>query len=149
MHTDDDSIENGLIPIVVALVLVQAGIATFAAIEVTLVAALGFGTVGVPVLLTIGGALTMLMSVRGLRRRRGPARRLVIAAEALMIAVGTVNLTLALLLTHQATELVPMLTHFVIPVGVIRVLRRPAVRAEFSQRRSRTMPAPLLVDGAP
>ena len=148
METTGDDTNGGVLPIILALVLVQAGIATFAFIEVTLVAAFGFGSVGLPVLLTLTGSLVILALVRGLRLRRRRARRFVIATEVVMVVIGVVNLGLALLLTQQPVELVPVLTHFLIPLSVIHLLRRAAVRAEFPSRARPAMPAPLLVEAS-
>ncbi len=147
MDNDNDN-DNGLIPVVVAVVLVQAGIALLALIEVILVSAFGFGQPGLPLLATLAGAVTMLYLARAVRRRRPRARRLLLAAEVLMITIGVASTGLALLMTGRPIELVPAMTHFVMPVAVIWLLRRPEVRAEFPRRRRGEMPAPLVMEAS-
>lgn len=119
-----------------ALLVVQGAVAATAALEVAVWAAFGM-PVGVPVLLTGGAALLTLALAAGVGRRSRLARRLVILAEVAWVALALVDMALAVALARRGLELVPVLTRILLPLAVVRLLRRPGSRREFGVRLSR------------
>ena len=122
---DDDS----LIEIVRILVFVQAVIAIVTAVESLLVGTLmGSPTPGV--VTGIAAMLTIVLYV-GLGRRSPRSRKWLVRFQVGWIIFGTIDLLLAVFLANRSLAMVPMLTRFVLPYAIFRILRKPHVRAEF------------------
>ncbi len=129
-------VPGSIVDVARVLVLVQGAVAVTAALEVTAWAAFGM-PVGPVLILTGGAAVLTLLLAAGLGRRSRAARRLVILAELAWIGMATVDLVLALALAQRLLEPVALLTRFIMPLAVLRLLRRPAARLEFGVRLSR------------
>ncbi len=125
----------GIVDVACVLVLVEGAVAVTATLEVTVWAALGM-PVGPVLVLTGGAAALTLLLAAGLGRRSRTARKLVILAQLAWIGTATVDLVLALALAQRLLEPVALLTRFVVPLAVFRILRRPAARLEFGVRLS-------------
>ena len=112
------------------LLLIQAAIAVVSLLETAVVGAAG-GPLGPATLLSAVFATGMLALVAGVGRRSRRARRIVIVVEWIVIAFAAIDLALAGILAHRSLELVPILTRLVLPLSVIRLLRRSSSRREF------------------
>ena len=123
--------DTSALGVIRTLLLLQGGIAVMSTLE-ALVAAATFGPFSaLVVVLTGGAAFLTLMSARGVVRRSRRARTTAIWLEGFVLAFAVVDLILAILLAKRGLELVPVLTRIVLPIAVIRLLRRRQVRAEF------------------
>ena len=121
--------DNSLIEIVRILVFVQAVIAIVTAIEALLVGTLmGSPTPGV--VTGIAVMLTIVFYV-GLGRRLPRSRKWLVRFQVGWIIFGTIDLLLAVFLANRGLAMMPMLTRFVLPYAIFRILRKPHVRAEF------------------
>ena len=125
---DDDS----LFEIVRILVFLQVAIATVTAIEALLVGAF-MGAPG-PGVVTGAAALTTGVFYVGLGRRSPRSRKWLVRFQVGWIFFGVVDLLLAIFLARRGLELVPILTRFVLPYAIFRILRKPSIRAEFEPR---------------
>jgi uncharacterized membrane protein (DUF2068 family) len=119
-----------LVDVVRILVLIQAAIATVTVIEVGIWAASG-SPLGPIVLLNLAFATGLLYLTAAIRRRSRRARKTLLWIEVTVIVFAVIDLILSLLLTQRPLELVPLMTRFVLPFAVFRILRKPQVRAEF------------------
>lgn len=123
--------DTSVLGVIRTLLLIQGGIAVMSTLE-TLLAAAAFGPLLAPiVVLTSGAAFLTLMAARGIVRRSARARKTAIWLEGFVLAFAVVDFLLAILLAKRGLELVPVLTRIVLPVVIIRLLRRRQVRAEF------------------
>lgn len=116
-----------MLGIVRVLLLLQGGFALLSTFEVVMTGvATGFLPALAPaVALTAATGLLFLVLAAWISRRSRIARRIAVAAEVTVVAVALVDLGLALFLAHAPLDLVPLLTRFVLPVGVIVLLRGP------------------------
>ena len=130
--------DNSLLEIVRILVFVQVVIAIVTAIEALLVGTL----MGAPGPGVVTGAAALMTSVFyvGLRRRSPRSRKWLVRFQVGWIVFGTIDLLLAIFLARRGLELVPLLTRFVLPYAIFRILRKPHVRAEFDRRRGSDTP---------
>lgn len=106
------------------LVLVQGAILVLGTLEAG-VFLFAFGAAaGVSLALTAGGAVLTLATAAGLARGSRRARRWTLLAESGVVAIGVVDLVLALAMTGEPLAPVPLLTGLVVPASVIAILRR-------------------------
>lgn len=123
--------DTSVLGVIRTLLLIQGGIAVMSTLE-ALLAAAAFGPLSAPIVVLTGGAAFLtLMAARGVVRRSPRARTTAIWLEGLVLAFAVVDLFLAIVLARRGLELVPVLTRMVLPVVIIRLLRRRQVRAEF------------------
>ena len=133
--------DTSVLGVIRTLLLIQGGIALMSTLE-ALLAAATFGPLAAPVVVLTGGAAFLtLMAARGVVRRSARARKTAIWLEGFVLVFAVVDFFLAIVLAKRGLELVPVLTRVVLPIVIIRLLRRRNVRAEFglgptrSQRR--------------
>ncbi len=120
-----------LVEVVWILVFMQGTILIASTLEAFLFLA-AFGPAATPsALLTGAAAVLTLVTAAGVGRRARWARRWTLPAEAGVFLGGSIDLALALLLTGAPLGLVPVITRLVVPVAVIKLLRRPSVKAAF------------------
>ena len=125
------AMDTSVLGVVRILLLIQGGIAVLSTLEVA-VAGWALGpAVGPLVILNLLAAILTLGAARGVARRSRRSRRLAVSLEGIVLAFALIDLALALLLAQRSLELVPVLTRIVLPVTVIRLLRRREIRAEF------------------
>lgn len=123
--------DTSVLGVIRTLLLIQGGIAVMSTLEALLVGAT-FGVMLAPIiLLTAGAAFLTLMAARGVVRRSPRARKTAIWLEGLVLVFAAIDLFLAIVLAKRGLELVPVLTRIVLPIVIIRLLRRRQVRAEF------------------
>ncbi len=108
------------------LLLLQVGFALLSALGSALISLFtGFGLLLLPMIaVTAGGATLLLVLIGRLERGSRRARRLVVWGEASVLLFAVVDLALAIGLAHAPLDLGPVLTRFVLPLAVIRLLRR-------------------------
>ncbi len=124
-------IDTSIVGVVRTLLLVQGGIAVMSTVE-AIIAGVALGGLAFPiVLLTAGAAVFTLLAARGVVRRSRRARKTVIWLEGFVLFFAAIDLLLAMALAKRGLELVPTLTRIVVPIVIIRLLRRQEVRAEF------------------
>lgn len=124
--------DTSLIEVVRILVLLQGAIALTSALEAAILGAAFAGSATPSFILTAGGALVTLSLAAALGRRARRARRLVIWLEIGWLLVAVVDLALAVFLARRALEPVPILTRLVLPLAIVYLLRRPALRTAFA-----------------
>ena len=108
------------------LLLLQGSILVATTIE-ALVWGMAFaGAAGVPLLLSGGAAVVILVARARLRADRQWSRRLVHGIEGFTLAFLALDLALAIALTGTPPPAVALLTRFVLPVSVIFLLRQSA-----------------------
>ena len=106
------------------LVLIQGAVLVAGTLGAVAFLALVGAAGGVSLVLTAGAAVLTLATAAGLGRGSRPARRWTLLAESGVLAVGIVDLVLALLMTGEALAPVPLLGGLVVPAAVIAILRR-------------------------
>lgn len=125
------AMDTSVLGVVRILLLIQGGIAVLSTLEVA-IAGFAVGPAVVPlVLLNVLAAILTFVAARGVARRSRRSRRLAISLEWIVVAFAILDLLLALLLAKRSLELVPVLTRLVLPLAVVRTLRRREIRAEF------------------
>lgn len=108
------------------LLLLQGWVLVATTIE-ALVWGMAFaGAAGVPLLLSGGAALLILVARARLRAEGGRSRLLVYGVEAFTLAFFALDLALAIALTGTPPPAVAILTRFVLPLSVIYLLRQSA-----------------------
>ncbi len=130
-HDISDS-DSSLIEVVRILVLLQGAIALTSALEAAILGAAFAGPATLSLVLTAGGALLTLGMAAALGRRARWSRRLVIWLEIGWVLAAVVDLALAVFLARRPLEPVAILSRLVLPLAIVYVLRRPAVRAAFA-----------------
>jgi hypothetical protein len=117
-----DMIDNGShLDVLRLLVLIQGAIAATAAVEAAVVGvALGVMWVGV---LTWAGAAATFVAYRGIARRSRRARTTLRRLQYGWIALGLLDLALALFVARRGLEPVTVLVRFALPVSIIHYLR--------------------------
>ncbi len=83
----------------------------------------GFPTIP-SLILTLGATTLAFLSARGLRARKRWARRVTIFSEWGLIGLASIDLVLTIALASNLPGLVSMVTGFVIPITVLRVMRK-------------------------
>lgn len=132
------------VDVVRILLLLQGGMAVTATIEVFVVgAATGF-FIAPLMLLTLVAAVVTLWTARGVRLRSRRARRITFWAEGTILAFAVIDLALAIFLARRGLALVPTVTRVVLPIAIMRTLRRPQVKTEFG-----IVPAAVTTEGRP
>lgn len=125
------AMDTSVLGVVRVLLLVQGGIAVLSTLEVA-IAVFAVGPAVAPlVLLNVLAAILTLVAARGVARRSRRSRRLAISLEWIVLIFAVLDLALALFLAKRSLELVPVLTRLVLPLAVVRMLRRRDIRAEF------------------
>lgn len=128
-----------LVDVAHLLIFVQGAIAVTMVLEAAVGGLLAGPAAALVVIPTVVTAVLILSSARGVARRSKRARRIVILVEVFIVLMATIDLLLAVLLARRSLELVPILTRFVLPITVIRLLRRPASRVEFGMKPRRAV----------
>ena len=108
------------------LLLVQGAILVATTIESLLWGMAFAGASGVPVLLSGGAAVLILVGRARIQAGRSRSRRFVYAVEGFTLAFLALDLALAVALTGTPPPAVALLTRFVLPVSVIHLLRQSA-----------------------
>ena len=116
---------DDLLDVARALLLLQGTILVATTIE-ALIWGTAFHSAGGPVLLSGGAAAVILVARARLRADRRWPRRLIYVVEAMTLAAVTVDIALALALTHAVPPVVTLLTQLVLPISVLTLLRRSA-----------------------
>lgn len=106
------------------LVLIQGAVLVAGTLEAVVFLTFAGAAGGISLALTAGAAMLTLATAAGLARGSRPARRWTLLAESGVLAVGIVDLVLALLMTGEALAPVPLLGGLVVPAAVIAILRR-------------------------
>jgi hypothetical protein len=119
------------VDVVRILLLIQGGIAVTSTIEVFLVGAFTGFFIAPLMLLTLVAAVLTLWAARGVRLRSRRARKVTFWAQGTILAFAIIDLLLAIFLARRGLALVPTVTRIVLPVAIMRTLRRPQVRREF------------------
>jgi hypothetical protein len=107
------------------LLLVQGAILVATTIE-AVTWRMAFAGASVPVLLTGGAAVMILIARARLRVGRGRSRRFVYAIEGFTLAFLALDLALAIALTGTPPPAVALLTRLVLPLSVIYLIRQSA-----------------------
>lgn len=128
-----------LLAVARVLLLVQGAILVATTIE-ALIWGVIFRGAGGAVLMSGMSALVILIARTRLRADRRWARRLVYVVEGLTLAAVTVDIALAVALTHAFPPVVALLTQLVLPISVVMLLRRSA-RAAAAPIPQRTVAA--------
>ena len=132
------------VDVVHILLLIQGGIAVTSTIEVFLVGAFTGFLIAPLILLTLVAAIVTLGAARGVRLRSRRARRVTLWAEGTILVFALIDLLLAIFLARRGLALVPTVTRIVLPIAIMRTLRRPSVRAEFG-----IAPTTITAEGRP
>jgi hypothetical protein len=132
------------VDVVRILLLIQGGIAVTSTIEVFLVGAFTGFFIAPLFILTLIAAIVTLWASRGIRLRSRRARRVTLWAEGTILVFAVIDLLLAILLARRGLALVPTVTRLVLPITIIRTLRRPGVKAEFG-----LVPTTITAEGRP
>ena len=107
------------------LVLIQGAILVAATVEaVFFLLAFAGSASQVSLAVTGAAAILTLACAGGLAHGSRRARRWTVIAESVVLAVGVINLVLALLLTGEPLGPVPLLAGIVVPASVIAILRQ-------------------------
>ena len=115
---------DDLLDVARVLLLVQGAILVATTIE-SFVWGLAFaGASGVPVLLSGGAAVLILVARARLQAGRSWSRRFVYAVEGFTLGFLALDLVLAVVLTGTPPPAVALLTRFVLPVSVIFLIRQ-------------------------
>jgi hypothetical protein len=117
---------DDLLDVARALLLVQGSILIATTIEAAVWGLAFAGSSGVPVLLSGGAAVTILVARSRLRVGRSLSRRFVYAVEGFTLAFLALDLVLGIALTGTPPPAVALLTRFVLPLSVIYLLRQSA-----------------------
>jgi hypothetical protein len=118
-------LDESIVNIIRILVLIQGGIAFVSMLEVGFVTATTGGyTILAFVLTLIAAVLTLRMST-GLGRRSRRARRITIRIERAIIVIAFLEVLLTLLLARSLPAPITVITRFVVPFVVIRLLKKP------------------------
>ena len=114
---------DDLLDVARALLLLQGAILVATTIE-ALIWGAAFPAAGGPVLLS-GSAAAVILGARARLRadRRWPGR-LIYLVEALTLAAMTIDVALAIALTHALPPVVTLLTQLLLPISVIALIRR-------------------------
>lgn len=132
-----DMKNDSIVDIARLLVFVQAAIAVTMVFEASIGGLLAGPAAVFVVAPTLMAAVLMLWLARGVGRRSRGARRIIILVEVVILLLAAVDLLLAIALAQRTLEMVPLLTRVVLPVAVIRLLRRPQSRVEFGLKPRR------------
>jgi hypothetical protein len=132
------------VDVVRILLLVQGGIAVTSTIEVFLVGAFTGFFIAPLMALTLTAAIVTLWASHGVRLRSRRARKVTFWAEGAIVVFAIFDLLLAIFLARRGLALVPTVTRIVLPIAIMRTLRRPQVRAEFG-----IVPASVTAEGRP
>ena len=116
------------------LIFVQGAIAVTMTLEAAIGGLLAGPAVVFVVVPTLVAAILTLWLARSVGRRSRRARRLVVIIEVMVVLLALVDLLLAIVLAQRSLELVPILTRLVLPLAIIRLLRRPVSRMEFGMK---------------
>lgn len=108
------------------LLLLQGWVLVATTIEAMVWGMAFAGAAGVPLLLSGGAAVVILVARARLRPDRRRTRRLVYGVEAFTLAFFALDLALALALTGTPPPAVAILTRFALPLSVIYLLRQSA-----------------------
>jgi hypothetical protein len=114
-----------LLDLVRVLLLLQGSILVATTIE-ALIWGVIFPGGGTAVLMSGVSAVVILVARTRLRADRRWARRLVYVVEGVTLAAITVDIALAIALTHAFPPVVALLTQLVLPLSVVTLLRRSA-----------------------
>ncbi len=106
------------------LVLLQGAILVAGTLEAVVFLAFVGPASTVSLGLTAGAAVLTLATAAGLARGSSRARRWTLIAESAVLAVGVVDLVLALVMTGEPLGPMGLLGGIVVPVAVIAILRR-------------------------
>jgi hypothetical protein len=117
---------DDFLDVVQVLLLVQGAILVATTIESLVWGMVFAGASRVPVLLSGGAAVLILVGRARLHAGRARSRRLVYAVEGFTLAFLSFDLALAIALTGTPPPAVALLTRFVLPVSVIFLLRQSA-----------------------
>ena len=126
------------------LLLIQGGIAVTSTIEVFIVGAFTGLFIAPLMLATLAAAIVTLWAARGVGLRSRRARRITFWAEGTILVFALIDLLLAIFLARRGLALVPTVTRIVLPIAIMRTLRRPQVRDEFG-----IVPATATAEGRP
>ena len=132
------------VDVVRILLLIQGGIAVTSTIEVFLVGAFTGFFIAPLMLLTLTAAIVTLWASRGVRLRSRRARKVTFWAEGTILVFALIDLLLAIFLARRGLALVPTVTRIVLPIAIMRTLRRPHVKEEFG-----IVPAAVTAEGRP
>lgn len=123
---------DGLVGVAATLLLIQGAILVTGVIEAWIFASFVGSTAVAAAVLTAAGATLVLTCAWGLGRARAWARRATLIAEGAIFAIALLDVVAAPILVGAGVSLVPFLTRLVLPLAVISILRRPAVRVSFA-----------------
>lgn len=131
---DTPSPRSTLVDVAAILVFMQGALGVMSIVESGVATAAGFAP---PTNLLLTAILTIVLFAvaRGLCHRSSRSRTWTLRIEALLVIWATVDLALALFLTHSGLGLVATVTRLIVPIAVFRMLRRPAIRIEFENQR--------------
>jgi hypothetical protein len=124
MATRTDTPITELIDLLWAIVLIQGAMAVVLSITAVVAFAFSGPAVAVPAVLTITATVATLLTARGLRHRRRWARRVTLFSEWGLLGLATLDAVLTLALAKTLPGLVSLIVGFVVPVVVLRLLRR-------------------------
>ena len=151
MDTTTDTVEPATgapadtrVDVIRILLLIQGGIAVTSTIEVFLVGAITGFFIAPLMVLTLVAAIVTLWASRGVRLRSRRARKVTFWAEGTILAFAVVDLLLAIFLARRGLALVPTVTRIVLPIAIMRTLRRPHIKEEFG-----IVPATVTAQGRP
>ena len=116
---------DDLLEVARALLLLQGSILVATTIESLFWGFVFPGARGA-LLMSGASAVVILVARARLRADRRWARRFVYTVEVLMLAAITVDIVLALALTHALPPVVALITQLVLPISVVTILRRSA-----------------------
>lgn len=132
------------VDVVRILLLVQGGIAVTSTLEVFLVGAFTGFFIAPLMLLTLLAAIVTLWASRGIRLRSRRARIVTLWIEGTILVFAVIDLLLAVFVARRGLALVPTVTRIVLPIAIMRTMRRPQVKAEFG-----IVPATVTAEGRP
>jgi hypothetical protein len=104
------------------LVLLEVLVAAVSAVEATVVAAVGFGVFGSAVVTV---ALAVALAWQAGRLGRGRVTRTLRLCQWAFLGFAAIDLVIALFLVHGVLLPVSLLVRVVLPVGILRLTRRP------------------------
>ncbi len=119
------------------LLLLQGAILIATTIEAVVWGFLFSGGAGVPALMSVAAAASVLIARLRLRSDRRRIRRLVYVVECVILATFVIDAALAITLAHALPPLVAVFTDFVLPLAVVWLLRRSTRAARGSTQPSR------------
>lgn len=102
------------------LLVLQGSLIIVSTVEAVVFGTLGFGSLGLPVLLGVGAALLLLRDPAALRERR---RRWLRKLEWLLIASAILDLALSVAMARRGMEPVGWVTRFGLPAAVLVATR--------------------------